>query len=254
MRKPTIQDLQMLAERRGGKCLSEDYLNSQTKLTWQCAKGHTWKAIPSNIKQDHWCPYCAGKKKWTIKQMQELAEKRGGKCLSEVYINNHTRLLWECGNGHKWQTPPINVIQGRWCPSCASRKRAKTIEQMRAFAKSKGGKCLSTSYVDSRTKLLWECAKGHTWETSFDNIRNGHWCSVCAENKKQTIEQMQELAEKRGGKCLSTAYERKNTKLLWECSKGHRWRALSDSIKRGTWCWQCYLDKRTNKNLKLSLS
>ncbi len=57
--------------------------------------------------------------KSTIAEMRSIAEKRGGKCLSEVYVNNKARLVWQCVNGHIWEARPVNVKSGRWCPACA---------------------------------------------------------------------------------------------------------------------------------------
>ena len=48
----------------------------------------------------------------------------------------------------------------------------------------------------------------------------------------------------RGGKCLSKEYINGKTKLLWECSEGHQWEAILDSVKRGSWCAVC---KKTKK-------
>ena len=56
-----IQSLQKIAEQRGGKCLSKEYINSKTKLLWKCAEGHEWLATPSSIKSGRWCPLCAVK-------------------------------------------------------------------------------------------------------------------------------------------------------------------------------------------------
>ena len=38
-----------IAQERGGRCVSSVYVNSMTKLTWECAKGHQWEAIPNSI-------------------------------------------------------------------------------------------------------------------------------------------------------------------------------------------------------------
>ncbi|MFH1788462.1 MAG: hypothetical protein ABH834_03685 [Candidatus Altiarchaeota archaeon] len=82
--KLTIGDMQAIAKERGGKCLSKEYINNHTKLSWQCKKGHVWGAIPNSIKLGHWCPECAleviGNKKrlHTIEEMREIAKSRGG--------------------------------------------------------------------------------------------------------------------------------------------------------------------------------
>ena len=39
-------------------------------------------------------------KKLTIKDMQELAKARGGKCLSKKYVNGRVKLKWKCAEGH----------------------------------------------------------------------------------------------------------------------------------------------------------
>jgi hypothetical protein len=36
----------MLASARGGQCLSPQYIHSKVKLTWRCARGHLWRALP----------------------------------------------------------------------------------------------------------------------------------------------------------------------------------------------------------------
>ncbi len=59
MKKLTIEEMRSIAEERGGKCLSNFYVNSQTKLLWECLKGHQWEATPNGIKSGTWCPYCA---------------------------------------------------------------------------------------------------------------------------------------------------------------------------------------------------
>ena len=53
-----------------------------------------------------------------IKKIQQIAEQRGGKCLSTVYTNNQTPLKFECSNKHTFQMPPYSLTIGRWCRKC----------------------------------------------------------------------------------------------------------------------------------------
>ncbi len=62
-------------------------------------------------------------KKLTIEEMRSIAEERGGKCLSDTYVNAHTSLLWECTKGHQWEARPNNIKSGTWCPYCARMAR-----------------------------------------------------------------------------------------------------------------------------------
>lgn len=39
--------------------MSTKYINANSKLIWQCKKGHTWEAIPNSVKRGTWCLICA---------------------------------------------------------------------------------------------------------------------------------------------------------------------------------------------------
>lgn len=249
-KKMTIKEMKILAEKKGGKCLSEKYLNSQTKLIWECAKGHRWKSAPVNINQGRWCPICAGNTKSNIDVMHQLAKEQGGKCLSSIYVNSKTKLKWECAEEHQWEATPNDIKQGHWCPVCAKNRKGSTqrltIDEMKTLAFQRSGKCLSKEYTNTKTNLLWECSQGHQWETTPCNIKQGCWCPICAGNTKLTIEEMKIIAKKNGGKCLSEEYINDSTKLLWECSQGHQWKAVPNSIKQGRWCPQCGIKRRSD--------
>jgi hypothetical protein len=58
-KKLTIIEMQEIAKERNGKCLSEKYVNKETKLLWECKYGHRWMSTPGNIKNGkNWCPHC----------------------------------------------------------------------------------------------------------------------------------------------------------------------------------------------------
>jgi hypothetical protein len=75
------------------------------------------------IKQGSWCPFCAGVTKGTLEDMKQVASRRGGRCLSNEYINSKAKLLWQCAEGHQWKASPNHVKRGSWCPECAKLKR-----------------------------------------------------------------------------------------------------------------------------------
>ena len=55
---------------------------------------------------------------------------------------------------------------------------------MNEIAKERGGKCLSTEYINSHDKLLWECEYGHTWWAKPYLVKNTNtWCPECNESK-----------------------------------------------------------------------
>ena len=250
-----LEECKKYAKKRGGKCLSAEYVGAHKKMEWQCSKGHTWLATSSNVKRGTWCPVCVGRNK-TIEDMHELARKKGGKCLSSEYVNCGYKLEWQCAEGHRWMADlnHINHIKNStWCPKCATKRNAdeqrNTIEDMHELAHKRGGKCISTKYVNNYSKLKWECANGHTWWAVPNNIKNAKtWCPKCGDTLKKTIEEIHELAHKRGGKCLSTEYVNAYHELEWECLVGHVWETFPKDIKRGPWCPQCKLNHEAAYN------
>jgi hypothetical protein len=116
-----------------------------------------------------------------------------------------------------------------------------TIEMCRSLAESQEGTCLSTKYEPTEY-LEWQCDKGHTFMSRYSNIQAGRWCNICyIDRVKHTIEDCQKVAEKNGGKCLSTEYKNSlDYGLIWECKEGHQWNASFSNVhNNGTWCPNC---------------
>lgn len=177
--------------------------------------------------------------KHTIEDCKELAKKKGGEFLSTEYKNALTKYTWKCDKGHTWEAISNSIKNGSWCPTCAGHFRY-TIIDMQEFASKRGGKCLSKKYVDSDTKLEWECHLGHRWYQSLNRVRKGTWCAKCGHLKRRlTLEEFQDIAIARGGKCISTEYENCDKKLKFECHKGHIWFAKPQHVKTGCWCPKC---------------
>ena len=117
--KSKIEDMHKIATERNGKCLSTEYINTDTKIKWVCAEGHSWEAAPGSVKSGRWCRICSGSAPLTIEQMHNIAAERNGKCLSIEYINTNTKIKWECAEGHTWEAIPGNVKSGTWCRICS---------------------------------------------------------------------------------------------------------------------------------------
>ncbi|CAG9246552.1 conserved hypothetical protein [Paraburkholderia unamae] len=238
----TIEDMHRLAASRGGLCLSATYVRGSDRLEWQCAQGHRWSATPDSVKQRSWCPTCSRVRKLdTLEAMHAVAARRGGRCLSQHYAGCSTPLEWECAQGHRWQAVPASVKRRTWCPECARQQRkGYTLDDMHALATARGGLCLSTAYISGAQPLQWRCARGHEWHAAPVGIRRGAWCRQCYyDSMRGSLADMQALAESRGGRCLSTRYADAHTPLRWQCAQGHTWEAVPHSVADGRWCRQC---------------
>jgi hypothetical protein len=252
----TLGEMRALAGHRGGECLSEQYVNNETKLRWRCNDGHEWEAAPGRVKGGEWCPHCAHVARLSLNAMVEIVASRGGRCLSTEYANVETPLLWACRAGHHWTATPASIKSGRWCSACAHNQRLE-IKVMHQLARERGGKCLSTKYINNHYALRWECKRRHRWKATPVNVKGGKkkrgtWCLKCYNLRRRfgtrdSVEGMNQVARQRGGRCLSSEYINSKTKLLWQCEKGHSWSAVPVSVKRGSWCPVCA------KNCRLTL-
>ena len=128
-------------------------------------------------------------------------------------------------------------------------KRRLTLAKMQEAAAGLGGRCLSKEYATLRTRMRWRCAQGHEWEAQAQNVRRGKWCMHCSGKMRKTIENMQALAQARGGLCLSSTYKNMTTKLRWQCEYSHRWKARPHLVQLGQWCPKCANQKHAKAML-----
>eukprot|EP00933_Yihiella_yeosuensis_P058880 TRINITY_DN5964_c0_g1_i2.p1 TRINITY_DN5964_c0_g1~~TRINITY_DN5964_c0_g1_i2.p1 ORF type:complete len:362 (-),score=28.31 TRINITY_DN5964_c0_g1_i2:747-1754(-) len=176
-----LKRCQAHAESLSGQCLATQYVNSRSKMPWQCKFGRTWQATADSVLiKGTWCPRCAGKTVG-LKRCQAHAESLGGQCLATQYVNSRSKMPWQCKFGHTWQATANSVLnKGTWCPHCAG-KAPVGLERCQARAESSGGQCLATLYVNSGSKMPWQCKFGHTWQATANSVLNkGTWCPICA--------------------------------------------------------------------------
>ncbi len=58
---------------------------------------------------------------YSIQDMREAAEFRGGECLSAAFVDMSTGLKWRCAFGHEFDaSPTLILLGGHWCPVCAA--------------------------------------------------------------------------------------------------------------------------------------
>lgn len=184
-RRLDLEEMRAMAAAHGGRCISRKFVDPATPLRWECAKGHRWSCLPNSVRyQGTWCPQClrdskfdpAGDNPWA--EALKQASSRGGTCLSDS--PDAAKIRWRCAEGHEWTNNNFyKVARGTWCPFCSGRRL--DITHMRATAAERGGRVISTKYVNASTKLQWECEEGHRWWATPSHVRNDHsWCPQCA--------------------------------------------------------------------------
>ena len=254
-KKYKIEDMHALALTRGGKFLSKEFNKLMEYYNWQCAKGHQWNASANVVKNNKtWCPYCSGSS-WTISlnDLKLYAKKNDGLCLSSEYISNSTTYKWRCAKGHEWSAQWGYIKNGAWCRVCVRNDKSPesiyTIDTFNKIAEKHNGKVLSSDFINFKTKLKFECVKGHQWFADPRNIiYHNSWCPQCDKSHKLSLSQIKESAIKIGYICLSDEYKHSHCKLKWQCSKGHLWMARPQFGKEQTSCPVCARKVRADKH------
>lgn len=109
----------------------------------------------------------------------------------------------------------------------------------------RGGSLLTTAISRAYDKVLVRCSEGHEWKASIPDVIKGAWCGRCF-GRGSTIDDMQALADSRGGFCLSEGpLKNLRDRLLWRCESGHEWSAMAYSVKAGKWCARCAYMRRS---------
>lgn len=248
--KKDIDFIKKEVSKYGYQCLSDIYENNLTKLRIKCNKGHIYETTWAYLKAGNRCPKCIGRR-LHVDYVRKEIEKTGYKLLDDKYINGGSKLNIQCDKGHTYISSWSKFKIGRRCPECAGKVKP-TIEKIKEEVSKTavGYKCLNSKYISSKTKLEFECDKGHKYKTLLSVFRNGSRCPVCAGNKKYTIERIHKIITKIAPnyKCCSVIYNGANSKLEFECGDGHRFRSTWHSFnKAGTRCPICSQKAATDK-------
>jgi hypothetical protein len=166
--------------------LSQEYVNSGTKLRLRCIKcRRLWKARAHDLRQtDGGCPRCGHnrggqKRAYTHDQIvQELAKQRIVLLSTYRSSQKSIRVRFEqCGHT-VWRT--WNTIQcGIGCPKCAPNARP-THKDYRLLAAKFEGQVLEIART-SNLQSKWRCSIGHIFRRPFISIKElGTFCTICS--------------------------------------------------------------------------
>ena len=249
--KDNLSRIRAVAESKQGKCLSSICIRVCDRVTLQCAHGHVWDAQASTVIAGTWCKLCYFESKKAIhdpthrtrSRLLAVVESKGGQCLSEASRAND-RVTLRCAKDHVWDTQVRTILNGNWCRACFFDSQKMSLETIQRLAKERGGTCLSSEYVQSQKPLMFQCAQGHVWKSTGNNIMQGAWCKECiSASRRAPFSEIQELAIAKGGVCLSTTYVNKDKPLQFRCARGHEFEVTARGLKRnGNWCRKCRLN------------
>lgn len=125
-----------------------------------------------------------------------------------------------------------------------------TYEFVKSQFERKGYQLLSTEYRNANYKLRVICPREHSWNTSYNNFKQGRICPICANNNKRLeYSYIRRIFEKDGYQLLSKEYKNANQRLETICPRGHKWKVRFRSFRQSRRCPKCYIEdlKKNNK-------
>jgi Probable Zinc-ribbon domain len=186
--------------------------SSNKKFWFKCGEcNHPFEARLNDISNDHWCPYCAGKRLCEDNTCQICYEKSfashpKAKCWCQeknsvdprqVFKKSSNKKYWfKCEKCNHVFEARLNSIScdDQWCPYCGGQKLCKDssceICYEKSFASHPRVKfwCQEKNTVNPRhvfkssNKKFWfKCGEcNHPFKAQLDKISNDGWCPFCA--------------------------------------------------------------------------
>jgi hypothetical protein len=243
-----LAELRVLARKRGGRVLSDRYIDDGTKLRFRCAAEHEWEASPGKIKQGRWCPECGkgrsamAKKCAAYARLRLVVQSHGGAIVTPEYVSSQTKMRFRCAAGHEWEAVPNSILQGMWCRRCAitrnqERRRQGVFLRIREVAARHGNELLAHGFVSSHTPMLMRCARGHELRRLAATIEGNARCPQCRE--EDWLAEIRRRAAEHGGACLSKRVRDAAARVRLVCARGHRFESTATRVKAGHWCPRC---------------
>lgn len=232
------EDYQALASERGLTIIEGIPRNNSEKAIWVCDKGHQWEATYNTVKKSGGCGHCSGAATKLERDYHALAQLNGFEWIGvELPFSTHTPTLWECNNGHVWETSYFSIQSGYGCHYCSGNAR-KSENDYHALARERGFQWIGDLLPKNvKEKTTWQCSQAHIWKQNWSTIQRGNGCPFCgvvtkAESNRLKAKDYHALALKKGilwvgGKVPKSVH----LKTAWGCGEGHFWETSYQSIK-----------------------
>lgn len=183
-------------------------------------------------------------------------ESEGYVLLSSEYIGAHSPMEIQCPKGHvftvtwnKW------ISHNRRCKYCSG--NFMYIDDVRKLFSAEGYELLSTTYINSKSKLQVRCPVGHEFSISLSHWKRGIRCKQCYADSLKTarFNQVKSLFDSLGYELLTKEDEFvcASGVVRGRCDNGHEFKVRFGTLKKTRSCPICNIENRNNK-LRLSLS
>lgn len=196
-----LSELRKIAESKGGRLISTEYINGYTKLKLEDKNGMIFFMRGTDLRRNHWSPFESNTVRdpeYHLNILKKIAKKKGGKLISSEYLGAKTKLEFEDSKQRRFFMTPDDVKgeQGRWSPYESGNVYNNPeyhFNILKNIAHKKGGRIISTEYIDNRTKMEFENMFGRRFFCTPNQIKRGVWShfeviNISEERCRQCIE------------------------------------------------------------------
>jgi hypothetical protein len=195
-------------------------------------------------------------------ELRDLLANKGIEVLSNAWLGVGQKYRLRCTVCETiWEAKGNSFFNSRrvaGCDYCNRRTPAnkQDMSSLIEFAKSHGGKVLSTEYVRRNHKYMWECSKGHIFEGNLNYMKDkSRFCFECEGwQKKSTLTGDEAHAEFLGyGFELREPFTQRSRNLKTTCLKcSYEGFQVLDKLRAGTSnCKGCKLREQEATALRL---
>ncbi|MDT9337765.1 hypothetical protein P3F01_15505 [Clostridium perfringens] len=181
----TLSEVRNIVNNRGFELLEKEYKNPRTKMAMKDSKGYKYSLSLEGLKLSK-TPYKFVKyNPYTIENIELWLEQNlnGYKILSDEYKDTHSKLCFQCNEGHIFYMAFADLQYGQRCPKCKGIKNAQrskhTTKYVSEYIKKTGYFLLTKQYKNMDQKLKIKCPKGHVFEMDFQHFKRGQRCVFC---------------------------------------------------------------------------
>ena len=176
---------------------------SNTRVWWQCSKGHVWQATVGSrtSKQKNGCPVCGGRllvlgENDLASQFPHIAAQwhptKNGDLTPEKMLQGSNKIVWwRCDLGHEYEAKISDRTSRPYgCPYCSGKRVLAGFNDLATkdpavaaqwHSELNGELTPDMVTIGSRKKVWWQCSEGHVWQAIINSRARGQksGCPVC---------------------------------------------------------------------------
>ena len=238
-RRATIEEIRTLVEKEGCKLISNEYINSGTKLDMRCECGDIFKVNMEKFKAgQNRCNKCvririSNKQRTSLEDIIKLLkENSNSELLTTKYKNCKQKLDIKCSCGEIFKRD-FDALKNKkifTCVKCSNEERLlkarlKNIKLAQENILQTPCKWIGGEYINRESELMFECSCGEVFTRRYGEYiraRNGFTCKFCYENTKKRIEEIRNLINSSGCEYVDERNDiTKSDKVKIKCTCGN---------------------------------